>query len=284
MTGRSYGRRFLALFAGVAITAAMVTGTVAHHGGANHRPHMGSSTVTEAGTDWWDYAPGMSNWTVNRWEVCRRVVYFYISTTIPTAERAAIRAGILAWDQNGTCGPDWVEATSDPAIGLRFDTGDSIQCGSLVTNFVGYACRVSAASASNQKWVVRLHSSLGFGIGVSGKYDWQSVALDEMGHVMYADHNPLWTDSVVQSNTCKWGSTSCWAFNNQGFAGYTVNCANCGNRRTRLAGDSALTVHIYGVNLNGPPSVAGPSTRQGASSATVNTGPIGAGTFPAPAR
>lgn len=277
-----HGQRLLAFIAAAAITMAVGGGTAA--GGTWHRPHMGSSTVAEAGTDWWDYAAGMSNWSVNRWEVCRRTYSFYISTTIPTAERAAIRAAILAWDQPATCGPDWVESSSDPAIGLRFDTGNSMQCGAnLITNFIGYACRVSAVSASNQKWVVRLHSSLGFGIGVSGKYDWQSLALNEMGHVMYADHNPNWTDGTVQSNSCKWGSTTCYAYNNQGFPPYTVTCANCGNRRARLAGDSALTVWIYGLNHLGPSFVM-PTSLQGSRPGTFDAGPIGAGTFASPIR
>ena len=89
-----------------------------------------------------------------------------------------------------------------------------------------------------------------FGVGQSGLLDVESLMVNEVGHVMYGDHNPNWTDGNIQLNACTWGSISCYVTNDTlpGFNPYTVTCSNCGNRRAFLPGDDDLLTHIYGFS------------------------------------
>lgn len=217
------------------------------------RPHLGSP-ANDQGTIYWDAKAGQSLWDVYTWGSCRRVVYYRIDPAVPAAWGTAIRNGIATWNDPYQCSPNWTEATGTQTARLTITTG-TYACG---TNFlVAMACRNLANSYVDQAWTVMLNASV-HAVGVSGRFDVQSVVANEMGHVSYAAHNPNWDDGVVQSNACRWGTTSCTVTNDtvSGFTQYTVSCGNCGNRRAKLVGDSDLLTHVYGVDCN--PGPCGP--------------------------
>lgn len=217
------------------------------------RPHMGSP-ANDQGTIYWDAKAGQSLWAVSTWGSCRRVIYYKIDPAVPAGWTAEIRAGIAAWNDAYQCSPNWTEATGSETVRLTVKTG-TYACGTTFS--VAMACRTLANSYIDQAWTIMLNSSV-HGVAVSGKFDVQSIVANEMGHVSYAAHNPNWDDGVVQANACTWGTTSCTVTNDtvSGFSQYVVSCSNCGNRRTKLVGDSDLLTHVYGVNCN--PGPCGP--------------------------
>ena len=229
----------------VLLTSGVVPGS-AHSG--PHRPHMGSPSEDRY-TDYWDVE--QNNWDPNAWGGCREPQLFYIDPNITGSVRTAIRAGIAAWDLAKYCGPDWVETTAgDPQFGLRVRLGNTASC--VTTRFIGVACLDYAHSSRQQHWTVVLNNvNFAFGVQTANRMDYQSIMTNEMGHVMFVGHNPDWLDSVVQANSCPWGSTTCDPSPTQGVDPPPVNCDNCGDRRRLLAGDTALMQHIYGQSCEG---------------------------------
>jgi hypothetical protein len=211
-----------------------------------HRPHMGSPSADQ-GTVYWN--PKRNGWTVNRWSGCRQVVYWAMDGTIPAGWKTSIRSAVTRWDNSYYCLPDFIETTSLSAAKVVFRRQAPPYCNDS-SNFIAIACRNWANSGSDQKWTVVFNQNRPFGVGVNGQFDVQSIATNEMGHVVYLDHNTIWGEGVVQANSCTWGSTSCLVTNDLGFgdfANYWTSCTNCGSRRTILSGDWAVVVHIYGV-------------------------------------
>jgi len=115
-------------------------------------------------------------------------------------------------------------------------------CAALAT---GSTANKDAAEAQ-QWWVITLNSAWLWGASSPGRLDIQSVVTNELGHAWYLNHNASWNEGVVQAESCVWGSTTC-----VDSAGRTVNCANCGSRRTILVGDQSTLDHIYGLQGGG---------------------------------
>ena len=212
----------------------------------HRRPHMGSPS-SDNGTLYQDQAVGRSGWSVSRWGGCRTVVYYYLDGTIPTSWVTPIINGVNAWDSGTYCGADWVRTTNATSARLKFTRAGSL-CGSSGTGWIAFACRSYANTTYDQMWWVAFSTYKSFGVGSSGTYDVQSITTNEMGHVMYADHNPSWTDGVTQGNSCTWGATTCRVTNDTvtGFISYPQWCGNCGSRRSVLAGDWDTVKHVYG--------------------------------------
>lgn len=220
-----------------------------------HRPHMGA-TANDVGTVWWDPIRNYQNgWSVFRWGGCRTVVRWYIETNVPAGWHTAISNGVQKWDNSAYCGPDFVKTTSAGAARLKFRVEDDKYCGyDGVKVWYAIACRNYAASSTDQVWTIAFNDTdANFAVGSSGTFDVESIVVNEMGHVLYVDHNTGWTDGTVQANSCTWGATSCRVTSDMGFsdfAEYWVNCNNCGSRRSVLTGDWATVQHIYGTYGN----------------------------------
>lgn len=214
------------------LSAAIPASAAATHSTTHRNPHMGSRS-SDQGTFYWDAAPGRSLWAVNKWPNCRYRVYYYIDGTIPSGWVTPIINGVNAWDSSTYCGVDWARTTSSTSARVRFTSASSL-CGSSGANWIAFACRTSGSSQSSQGWTVAFSSYKSFGVGSSARFDVQSIATNEMGHVMYVDHNPSWTNGTTQGNSCTWGSTSCLvtADTVAGFSNYWVSCSNCGSRRS----------------------------------------------------
>lgn len=163
---------------------------------------------------------------------------------------AAISAGVSHWDRSTYCGPDFVKTTNASLARVTFAAGGAM-CGDK-TNYIAVVCRNLTNDPNNQVRTVGFHTSTrSFGVGVAGRFDVESITTNEMGHVMYLDHNTGWSDGTVQANSCVWGSTQCTVKNNlhfSDFSEYGVTCSNCGNRRVVLTGDLAVVKHIYGLH------------------------------------
>lgn len=228
------------------LASSIPAGASASHNPRHRNPHMGSPSH-DAGTLYWDDI--RNGWSVYKWPSCRYVVNYFVDGTIPSDWLTPIVSAVGRWDRPTYCGPDWVRTTSSSSAKLRF-TSASTLCGSSGTKWIAFACRTYASSPSNQAWTIAFSSYKRFGTGLSGTFDVESIAANEMGHVMYVDHNPEWSNGITQGNSCTWGSTSCLvtADTVAGFVPYTVTCANCGSRRALLAGDLNTVSHIYGLS------------------------------------
>lgn len=231
----------------IAIAAVLLiaTAAIATHSYLHRHPHMGSP-AGDAGTLYQDDI--RSGWSVSKWSNCRYVVYYYLDGTIPSSWVTPISNGVTAWDTSTYCGPDWVRTTNAAQAKLKFTRASSL-CGSSGTAWIAFACRTYANTPSDQAWTIGFSTYKTFGVATTGTFDVQSITTNEMGHVMYVDHNPSWSDGTTQGNSCTWGSTSCRVTNDtvSGFVAYTTTCTNCGSRRVRLAGDNDTLRHVYGV-------------------------------------
>lgn len=232
----------------LALMFTFVVGGVAALG--THRPHMGAPAA-DNGTIYWN--PIRNGWTVNEWGGCRTLVRWYIEPNVPAGWASAISAGISKWDSSSYCGPDFIKTTTASAARLKFRVEDDVYCGmNGVAVWFAIACRHYANSPTDQAWTIAFNDTdANFGVGSSGKFDVESIVVNEMGHVLYLDHNTGWADGVVQTNSCTWGTTSCTVKNEMGFSDfspYVVSCSNCGSRRSVLSGDWNVVKHIYGLN------------------------------------
>ncbi len=188
----------------VAMTLFTVTGLAL--AASVHRPHMGARS-SEQGTVYWN--PLRNQWTVYRWGGCRTVVYWYIDPTISSSWTTAITNAVSKWDNSGYCSPDFIKTASSNAARLKFrNEADGAYCGAdfAVRAWYAVACRNYANSSTDQLWTVAFNGREAFGVGASSAFDVESIALNEMGHVVYLDHNTTWTSGTVQANSCKWGT------------------------------------------------------------------------------
>ena len=239
-----------------------------------HRPHMGGSSA-DAGTIYWD--PARNNWTVSRWTGCRTVVRWYLESSVPSAWHTPIANAVAKWDNAKYCGPDFVKTTTASAARLKFRVEDDVYCGmDGVKIWYAIACRNYATSGTDQVWTIAFNTKdAAYGVGASSKFDVESVALNELGHVLYLDHNSNWTDGVVMANSCRWGTTSCTVVDDLGFpdwSNYTVTCTNCGSRRSILGGDWDAVRHIYGTPAKPCTSICPQSSREKG----IDPGPLSA--------
>lgn len=233
--------------------AAVVLSSTAVLALAIHRPHMGAPS-SDQGTSYWD--PLNNGWAVSKWAGCRTQVLYYIDATIPSTWKPSVRNAISHWDNPSYCGPDWAETTNSGSARLKIRMQAPPYCGNS-SNFYAIACRNYANSSSDQVWTVGLNPNYPYGIATSGKFDVESLLTNELGHVMYLDHNTGWSDGTVQLNSCKWATTSCTVTNDMGFsdfAPYAVSCSNCGSRRIPLSGDWSAISHVYGVQCTAAPA------------------------------
>ena len=215
-----------------------------------HRPHMGAPS-SDQGTVYWN--PLRHNWGVYRWTGCRTIVRWYIEPNVPSGWHAAITSGVSSVGQpqllrSGLHQDDRPErgAFEVPSRGRRVLRHEwKAWCGTQ--SRVGR----SAASSSNQAWTVAFNDKdANFAVGTTGRFDIESIVVNEMGHVLYLDHNTGWFDGTVQANSCAWGTTTCRVTNElsgfSDFSAYTASCSNCGSRRSVLTGDWLAVTHIYG--------------------------------------
>lgn len=107
------------------------------------------------------------------------------------------------------CGVDLAQTTSSTSARVRFTSASSL-CGSSGANWIAFACRTSGSSHSSQGWTVAFSSYKSFGVGSSARFDVQTIATNEMGHVMYVDHNPSWTNGITQGNSCAGARQAAW--------------------------------------------------------------------------
>lgn len=241
---------------GAVIVALMLLVTLAGvvSAAATHRPHMGARSSAQ-GTVYWNPHRNYTDpfWNVYRWGGCRTRVYWSIESSVSTSYHSTIAAAVAKWDNSSYCGPDFWQTTDQSLSRLKFRMeADGKYCGAdhSIEAWFAVACRNSASSSTVQHWTIAFNGLVSWGVGASGKFDVQSIAVNELGHVLYLDHNTQWSDGTVQANSCKWGTTSCLVTNDLLFSDFTqhnVSCSNCGNRRTVLTGDWATVRYIYGL-------------------------------------
>jgi hypothetical protein len=150
------------------------------------------------------------------------------------------------------------DAHDGPTYDIIFEFGPTSACGGAGTFWKACAALATGSTANKtaaeyqQWWVITLNSAWLWGASSPGRLDIQSVVTNELGHAWYLNHNASWAEGVVQAESCAWGSTTC-----VDSAGRTVNCANCGSRRTILIGDQSTLDHIYGRQGGGGFAVQG---------------------------
>lgn len=221
------------------------------------RPHLGAQSW-EQGTIYWNDNAGHQYWAIWRWptSVCGYSVGFYVDPSIPSSLRAAAASEVVSWNNPFYCGPWFTQVSSSSAAKVRIIWVTTSLCGYAPgSGWIAVACRTTANSETDQAWTIGFNSARAFGVGVSGRFDVQSITAIETGHVIYGDHNPNWDDSIQQLNSCTWGSTSCTVTNDTyaGFSNYVATCTNCGDRRTQAAGDWDFVRHLYGKSCTTPP-------------------------------
>jgi hypothetical protein len=243
-----------------------------------HRPHMGGSEGS--GSIYWNPNPDRHGWTVAKWGGCQTTVRYYFEASIPASWKAPIRNAVNTWDNPTYCSPRFIETTTAGSARLKFRVEDDVYCGmDGSAAWYAIACRNYAASTVDQVWTVAFNTEdAAFGVASSGRFDIESITLNEMGHVLYLDHNSNWLDGVVQANSCKWGTASCTVVDDLGFpdwSSYGVSCTNCGSRRTVRTGDLLFINYLYGK----PPCTGvcpNSGTASGASMMRLDPGPLSA--------
>ena len=249
-----------------------------------HRPHMGGSEGS--GSIYWNPLPDRHGWAVAKWGGCRTTLRWYFESSIPAGWKTPIRNAVNTWDNPAYCGPNFVETTTASSARLKFRVEDDVFCGmDGVKVWYAIACRAYAASTIDQVWTVAFNDKdADFAVGAGGKFDIQSIALNEMGHVLYLDHNSNWSDGVVLANSCTWGTTSCTVVDDLGFPdwnSYVVTCSNCGSRRSVGTGDLNFINYLYGKV---PCTSICPNSGAAGEGSSTSTRPLDPGPLSAAAR
>jgi hypothetical protein len=202
---------------------------------------------------------GAGAWWTWKWPSTTSSYYsglFKFDASVPntTSWRDSIRRAVTTWNNRPYWSPVMTETTGS-TYDIMFKYGLSSSCDPNGDNIpVWYACATvntsSTASKSqaelNQWWIITYNSRYNWGNAVTGRFDIQSITTNELGHAWYLNHNPSWSEGVVQATSCAWGSTTC-----RDSLGRSVSCSNCGNRRSVLVGDNSTLDHIYGVQGGG---------------------------------
>lgn len=232
-------------------------------------PHFGASTSTcyytysngtktinyhnDTGTAYIDTNPGDCGWPTWEWSHPVSPPSYYsglykYDSSFPSGWDTAALTAVNTWDLQPYYSPV-MSPTTGSTYDILFRYSSSSRCSG-----VWYACAevhwgsVSSVDSAEkyQYWKVTLNPAYSFGVRTAGKFDVQSILTNELGHVWYLDHNPIWASGVVQLQSCVFGQTYC-----HDTSGHYVTCTNapgyCGDRTQVLAGDQSTLGHIYGA-------------------------------------
>ena len=186
---------------------------------------------------------------------------YKFDASFPAAWQSAVSAAMSSWNSQPYYSP-YMSLTTGSTYDILFKYGNSSVC----SGGVWYACAqlntsstaTKAAAEADQSWIITLNSAWPYGVAQTGKFDVQSLALNELGHAEYLNHNHSWLDGTVQADSCYWGSTTCYDS-----IGRRVSCTNCGDRRVVLAGDQSTLNHNYGALPGHCPPVCTPAKAAG---------------------